>query len=86
MESKSMKVLKNWPADSPDLNPIEHLCHHVKLRLARYPTKAKNIDILSERFDKEWDSFTKEDMQPYYKNMPKRIQQFINVKDGYTRH
>ena len=40
-----MKVL-DWPAQSPDLNPIEHLWHHLKRRLMKYEDQAEDINKL----------------------------------------
>ena len=45
--------IEDWLPNSPDLNPIEHLWHHVKLKLDQYTTKPKNIDELWQRFDQE---------------------------------
>lgn len=78
--------INDWPACSPDLNPIEHLWHHLKLKLDQYSTKPKNLDELWERIELEWNKFTKEDMQPYYEGLPKRIQEVIKAKGGYTKH
>lgn len=81
-----IKYIQDWPAQSPDLNPIEHLWHHVKSRLGAYSTKPKNIEELWRRFDVEWNTFTMEDMQPYYNSMPARIKAVIKAKGGYTRY
>ena len=83
-EDSDIKVL-DWPAQLPDLNPIEHLWHHVKLKLDAYDTKPKNMDELWDIFDAEWNKFTKEDMKKYYESMPKRIEEIIKVKCGYTK-
>ena len=77
--------IQDWPANSPDLNPIEHLWRHVMLKLDAYDTKPKNMDELWDRFDAEWNKFTKEGMTKYYESMPKRIEEVIKAKGGYTK-
>ena len=71
LADNKIRYIEEWPANSPDLNPIEHLWHPVKLKLDAYNTKPKNMDEVWDRFDKEWNAFTKEDIEKYYKTMPK---------------
>ncbi|KAG0751472.1 hypothetical protein G6F18_013874 [Rhizopus arrhizus] len=47
-------------AQSPDLNPIEHVWHQLKLKLSCYERRAKNTDELWERVEKAWNGFDKE--------------------------
>jgi hypothetical protein len=52
LASHEYKVL-DWPAMPLDLNPIEHLWHHLKMRLSSYKTMPRTIDILCKRIEKE---------------------------------
>ena len=75
-----------WPAQSPDLNPIEHVWRHLKLKLATYETKAKGIRELWERCDKEWNSFSTEECQKYIESMPARVKAVLRAKGGHTNY
>ena len=86
IEEQKIKVLEDWSAQSPDLNPIEHLWHHLKLKLSNYETKARDVHELWERCDKEWNSFTEEECRRYIDSMPKRIKAVIKAKGGPTRY
>ena len=51
-QEQDLEVLQ-WPTQSPDLNPIEHLWHHLKRRLWSYQTEPKGILELWERVQVE---------------------------------
>ncbi|EIE82035.1 hypothetical protein RO3G_06740 [Rhizopus delemar RA 99-880] len=84
LSDNGISVLKDWPPQSPDLNPIEHVWRQLKSKLSQYDTTPRSIDDLWKRIDKEWDSFTESDMQPYYESMPKRIAAVIKRRGNYT--
>src|SRR5215469_7770260 len=48
-------TLLDWPPQSPDLNPIEHLWYHIKKELGKYPTQAKGVWEMWERAAEVWD-------------------------------
>ncbi|KAG1439434.1 hypothetical protein G6F55_013731 [Rhizopus delemar] len=76
----------NWPSQSPDLNPIEHIWHHLKLKLSAYDTRAKGVHELWNRVKKEWSTFTAEDCRRYINSMPDRCRAVIAAKGGHTRY
>ena len=78
--------IDDWPAQSPDLNPIEHLWHHLKLKLSAYETKAKGVHELWDRVDREWNTFTEDECRRYIESMPARIQAVLAAKGGSTRY
>jgi len=69
-----------WPAQSPDLNPIEHLWQHLKTKLQQYDTPPKGVHELWERVAKEWNGIPPETFQKLIESMPRRIQAVLKAK------
>ena len=75
-----------WPAQSPDLNPIEHLWSHLKRRLAGYEEPPKGMTELWERVEREWNAIDASVCQNLISSMPRRIAEVIRAKGGYTKY
>jgi transposase len=76
----------DWPAQSPDLNPIEHLWSHLKRRLGEYQVPPSGMLELWGRVEMEWDRIPPSVCQELIKSMPKRIMAVIKAKGGYTKY
>ena len=71
-----------WPAQSPDLNPIEHLWNHLKKRLGEYERAPAGILELWERVQLEWDKIGLEVCQNLIESMPRRILAVVKAGGG----
>ena len=79
-------TLLQWPAQSPDLNPIEHLWEHIKRRLGEYETPPGGMLELWERVEAEWDNIPAEVCQNLIESMPRRIEAVLKAKGGHTKY
>lgn len=61
-EEQGIRLL-DWPSQSPDLNPIEHLWSHVKRKLHKYPNPPSSLHQLWDRLAIEWDNIPAETCQ-----------------------
>lgn len=74
----------DWPAQSPDLNPIENLWNELKRKIAQ--KKHKNLDDLWTEIQNEWYSIPKERCQNLIKSMPRRCQAVIENRGFSTKY
>jgi Transposase/DDE superfamily endonuclease len=75
-----------WPAQSPDLNPIEHLWDHLKRKLAGQEVAPRGILELWERVEEEWNKIDAEVCQNLIESMPRRVAAVLKAKGGYTKY
>ena len=79
-------VVIDWPAQFPDLNPIEHLWSYIKHKLQGYEVPPKGVHELWERVVKEWNQIPPEVCQNLIESMPRRIGAVIKAKGGHTKY
>jgi transposase len=85
MEDNNITLL-DWPPQSPDLNPTEHLWNHMKKELCQYPTQAKGVWEVWDRVAKVWGEIEPEVCQKLIESMPRRIAAVIKAKGGHTKY
>ena len=84
-EDNGVEVLE-WPAQSPDLNPIEHLWRHLKRQLAAYDTEPTSIYELWKRVEVEWYNIPVQVCIELIESMPRRVAAVLEAKGGYTKY
>ncbi len=74
----------NWPANSPDLNPIENLWGIVKRKM-RY-ARPNNAEELKATIRATWALITPEQCHRLINSMPRRIPAVIQAKGAPTKY
>lgn len=74
---KRCKVLKNWPPNSPDLNPIEHLWSILDVLLRASPPNT--IEQLKATVVSEWNKLSFELLHNLVASMEGRLQKVIDL-------
>ena len=78
-------VYSDWPAQSPDLNPIENIWRMIKYSLAKRPV-ARLVVELDRQIQQEWDAVTQETIQKLIESMPRRVAVVISARGGHTHY
>ena len=72
-----------WPANSPDLNPIENVWRLLKYRVGkRFPHTDAEV---RQYIEEEWAKLELSDFKKYIENMQERCQAVIDAKGGHTK-
>ncbi len=74
----------DWPANSPDLNPIENLWGIVKRKMR--DTRSNNADELKATVKETWASIPPQQCHKLITSMPRQIEAVIKAKGATTKY
>ena len=83
-EQQQQYVHMNWPANSPDLNPIEHLWDELGRRLAR--RNITNFAALTPAIAEEWAAIPQPLVRRVLRSIRSRCEAVIAAQGGATRY
>jgi transposase len=85
LEDLGLTVME-WPAQSPDLNPIEHYWKFVKDQLKKKNQLFADKEELWEALEEVLKEENRDLCRNLIASMPQRIQAVIKAKGGYTKY
>ena len=75
-----------WPANSPDLAPIEHLWDEMERQLRRQIRDPANVQELARDLNRIWNSIPQAFLFQLVASMRRRCTAVINAEGGHTRY
>ena len=79
-----VRVVNDWPPQSPDLNVIENLWTILKRRIdGKAP---KTADELWNCAKTEWNLIPNESFEKLYDSLPRRVESVLATKGGNTKY
>ncbi len=83
LHNNSVTVLE-WPSQSPDLNPIEHLWRDLKMAVhQRLPSNRTELERICKE---EWQRIPKSRCEKLVASFPKRLMAVLNQKGASTKY
>lgn len=73
-----------WPANSPDLSPIENVWAIIKERLSL--RHFRSFDAYKKGLVEEWDNLEQSIIQNLYNSMENRLNQVLDNHGGPTKY
>ena len=85
LKSKQISVLE-WPANSPDLNPIENLWGTLTRAVFANGRQFNTKEELKTEIFKQWTLIKPRELTNFVKSIPNRIYEVIAKHGGNTRY
>lgn len=73
-----------WPANSPDLNPIEHLWDEIDRKVPS--SSRKNKTMFKAAIEDAWNNIPLEFLQKLVNSVPTRLESVWKASGGHTRY
>lgn len=81
---KAVRLMPCWPAQSPDLSPIENLWEILKRRLDGI--KVESLNHLWDLVQREWYAIENEKISKLYASMPSRVHATIKSRGQHSKY
>jgi transposase len=78
--------IMDWPANSPDLNPIENIWKLLKDNVQKQKNFPRTIDELKIALNQAWSEFDVSTLREVVDSMPRRIQAVLDANGGPTKY
>jgi transposase len=75
-----------WPAQSPDLNPIENLWNIVEDGIRKRNPQPSSLKQLEKMVKEEWVAISQDVYRNLIESMPRRLEAVISAKGGPTKY
>ena len=75
-----------WPANSPDMNIIEHVWDALERRVRTHKPLPSNLDQLWDILQQEWYSLDFSYIQKLYDSLPTRVQALKDAHGSHTHY
>lgn len=79
-------IRMDWPARSPDLNPIEHLWDVLGRQTRANLPPGANLEVLAQVLQQEWLAIPGNILHNLIRSMRQRCQDCIDANGGHTRY
>ena len=76
----------DWPAQSSDLNPMEHLYDELKGRLQSRPSHPTSVPDLTNALLEEWSNIPIDTLLNLVDSFPRIVEAVIAAKGGPTQY
>ena len=83
-ERQGIIKLMKWPAQSPDLNPIEQLWALLDEKINK--SRATNLSSLFDQLNNAWKTIDTNILKKYVNSMHSRCRAVIKAKGGHTKY
>lgn len=74
----------NWPANSPDMNPIEHMWDYITRAIHNRINPPQNENELVVAAVEEWDNISQDTINRLIISMPSRVNMLFQRRGGHT--
>ena len=75
----------SWPANSPEMYPIEHVWHQMGMYIREMANPPSNLIELRRALRQGWDSVTLENIQHLVDGMRRRVTALSTAHGGHTQ-
>ena len=76
----------NWPAHSPDINPIEHAWDLLQAAVSACPVQLASLQELGTALMEEWAAVLQRRLTSLIESMRRRCQAVIHARGGHSRY